>query len=101
MGNRDLSDIYALALRAAAFRLGHICQANSSCPCYNYYIYTNGESTLALHLVTYVMINTNLLFLRTITPMITAKLTNTISPSNVANTITAVGSLVSITICIS
>ena len=34
MGTRDLPDIYARALG-----LGHIYQANPSCPCYNYYIY--------------------------------------------------------------
>jgi len=38
MGNWDLSDIYALALRPVALGLGHIYQANPSCPCYNYYI---------------------------------------------------------------
>ena len=35
MGNRDLPDIYAHALGPA---LGHIYQANPSCPCYNLYI---------------------------------------------------------------
>jgi len=39
MGNRDLPDIYALALGPAALGLGHIYMANPSCPCYNYYIY--------------------------------------------------------------
>ena len=39
MGNRDLPDIYAHALRPAALGLGHIYQANPSCPCYNLYIY--------------------------------------------------------------
>ena len=38
MGNRDLPDIYAHALGPAALGLGHIYQANPSCPCYNYYI---------------------------------------------------------------
>ena len=38
MGNRDLPDIYAHALRPAALGLGHIYQANPSCPCYNLYI---------------------------------------------------------------
>ena len=38
MGNRDLPDIYAHALGPAALRLGHIYQANPSCPCYNLYI---------------------------------------------------------------
>jgi len=38
MGNRDLPDIYALTLRPVALGLGHIYQANPSCPCYNYYI---------------------------------------------------------------
>ena len=35
MGNRDLPDVYAHALRPAALRLY---QANPSCPCYNLYI---------------------------------------------------------------
>ena len=39
MGNRDLPDIYAHALGPAALGLGHIYQANPSCPCYNLYIY--------------------------------------------------------------
>ena len=39
MGNQDLPDIYAHALGPAALRLGHIYQANPSCPCYNYYIH--------------------------------------------------------------
>ena len=39
MGNWDLPDIYAHALGPAALGLGHIYQANPSCPCYNYYIY--------------------------------------------------------------
>ena len=39
MGNRDLPDIYARALGPAALGLGHIYQANPSCPCYNLYIY--------------------------------------------------------------
>jgi len=39
MGNRDLPDIYAIALGPAALRLGYIYQANPSFPCYNYYIY--------------------------------------------------------------
>ena len=40
MGNRDLPDIHAHALGTAALGLGHIYQANPSCPCYNYtYIY--------------------------------------------------------------
>ena len=34
MGTRDFPDIYARALG-----LGHIYQANPSCPWYNYYIY--------------------------------------------------------------
>ena len=38
MGNQDLPDIYAHALGPAALRLGHIYQANPSCPCYNLYI---------------------------------------------------------------
>ena len=38
MGNRDLPDIYAHALGPAALVLGHIYQANPSCPYYNYYI---------------------------------------------------------------
>jgi len=38
MGNQDLSDMYALALGPAAIGLGHIYQANPSCPCYNYYL---------------------------------------------------------------
>ena len=38
MGNRNyLPDIYAHALGPVA--LGHIYQANPSCPCYNLYIY--------------------------------------------------------------
>ena len=36
MGNRDLPDIYA---RPATLGLGHIYQANPSCPCYNLYIH--------------------------------------------------------------
>ena len=39
MGNRDLPDIYARALGPAALGLGHIYQANPSCPCYNLYMY--------------------------------------------------------------
>ena len=39
MGTRDFPDIYARALGPAALGLGHIYQANPSCPCYNYYIY--------------------------------------------------------------
>ena len=31
--------MYALAREPAALGLGHIYQANPSCPCYNYYIY--------------------------------------------------------------
>ena len=38
MGNRDLPDIYAHTLGPAALGLGHIYQANPSCPCYNLYI---------------------------------------------------------------
>jgi len=38
MGNWDLPDIYAHALRPAALGLGHIYQANPSCSCYNFYI---------------------------------------------------------------
>ena len=37
MANRDLPDIYAHALGPAALRLGHIYQANPSCPCYSLY----------------------------------------------------------------
>ena len=40
VGTRDFPDIYAHALGPAALGLGHIYQANPSCPCYNYYIYT-------------------------------------------------------------
>ena len=36
MGNQDLPDIYAHALGPATLGLGHIYQANSSCPCYSY-----------------------------------------------------------------
>ena len=39
VGTRDFPDIYARALGLAALGLGHIYQANPSCPCYNYYIY--------------------------------------------------------------
>ena len=39
MGNWDLPDIYARALRPAALGLGHIYQANPSCSCYNLYIF--------------------------------------------------------------
>ena len=43
MGNRDLPDIYTLALGFrciyAALGLRCIYQANPSCPCYNLYIY--------------------------------------------------------------
>ena len=39
MGNRDLPDIYAHVLGPATLGLGHIYQANPSCPCYNYYLY--------------------------------------------------------------
>ena len=39
MGTRDFPDIYARALGPAALGLGHIYQANPSCPWYNYYIY--------------------------------------------------------------
>ena len=35
MGNRDLPDIYTLALGPAALGLRCIYQANPSCPCYN------------------------------------------------------------------
>ena len=41
MGKRDLPDIYAHALGPAALGLGHIYQANPSCPCYNLYIIKN------------------------------------------------------------
>ena len=34
VGTQDFPDIYVRALG-----LGHIYQANPSCPCYNYYIY--------------------------------------------------------------
>ena len=34
----DFPDIYARALGPAALGLGHIYQANPSCPWYNYYI---------------------------------------------------------------
>ena len=44
MGNRDLPDIYAHALGPAALGLGHIYQANPSCPCYN--LYTSLENLL-------------------------------------------------------
>ena len=44
MGNRDLPDVYAHALGPAALGLGHIYQANPSCPCYNYYIYRSLEN---------------------------------------------------------
>ena len=37
MGTWDLPDIYARALGPVALGLGHIYQANPSCPCYNYY----------------------------------------------------------------
>ena len=37
MGTRDLPDIYVHALGPAALGLGHIYQANPSCPCYNLY----------------------------------------------------------------
>ena len=40
MGTWDLPDIHACVLGPAALRLGHIYQANPSCPCYNYYIPT-------------------------------------------------------------
>ena len=39
MGNRDLPDIYTLALGPAALGLWCIYQANPSCPWYNYYIH--------------------------------------------------------------
>ena len=39
MGNRDLPDIYTLALGPAALGLRCIYQANPSCPCYNLYIH--------------------------------------------------------------
>ena len=45
MGNRDLPDIYAHALGPAALGLGHIYQANPSCPCYNLYIKTHGSES--------------------------------------------------------
>ena len=38
MDTWDLSDIYAHALGPVALVLGHIYQANPSCPCYNFYI---------------------------------------------------------------
>ena len=38
MGTRDFPGIYARALGPAALGLGHIYQANPSCPWYNYYI---------------------------------------------------------------
>ena len=37
LGNQDFPDDYTLTLGPAALRLGHIYQANSSCPCYNLY----------------------------------------------------------------
>ena len=39
MGTGDFPDIYACALGPATHELGHIYQANPSCPCYDYYIY--------------------------------------------------------------
>ena len=33
----------------AALRLGHIYQANPSCPCYNYYIFTHQNFMYLLH----------------------------------------------------
>ena len=39
IGIQDLPDIYAHALGPAALGLGHIYQANFSCPCYNYHSY--------------------------------------------------------------
>ena len=41
MATRDSPDIYARALGPAALGLGHIYQANSSWPWYNYYITLN------------------------------------------------------------
>ena len=40
VGTQDFPDIYiyACALGPAVLGLGHIYQANPSCPCYNYYI---------------------------------------------------------------
>ena len=37
VGTRDFPDIYSRALGPAALGLGHIYQANPSCPWYNYY----------------------------------------------------------------
>ena len=39
MGTWDFPDKYARALEPAALGLGHIYQANPSCPCYNHYVY--------------------------------------------------------------
>ena len=38
MAIRDMPDIYVSAPRPTAPGLGHIYQANPSCPCYNFYI---------------------------------------------------------------
>ena len=48
MGNRDLPDIYTLALGPAAFGLRCIYQANPSCPCYNLYIYVTVHAKTSL-----------------------------------------------------
>ena len=48
MGTRDFPDIYARALGPAALGLGHIYQANPSCPWYNYYINVDKGNVLTL-----------------------------------------------------
>jgi len=53
MATWDLPDLYALALRPAAFRLGHIYQANPPWSWYNYYI----NSTLFLKTIFFVVIH--------------------------------------------
>ena len=54
MGNRDLPDMYAHALGPVALGLGHIYQANPSCPCYNYYLCAYVHRLMnALHRRTY------------------------------------------------
>ena len=56
MGTRDFPDIYARALGPAALGLGHIYQANPSCPWYNYYIYTY-ISHVGVHYVAHIYIS--------------------------------------------
>ena len=54
MGNRDLPDIYTLALGPAALGLRYIYQANPSCPCYNLYTHTHTHIYIYIFIYIYI-----------------------------------------------